>query len=62
MVEVGKQYMDRDTRSVVTVKVLDTFRQRELALVNDPGMPNPMGIPGIGNYWVYTSKLTPVEG
>lgn len=57
---IGKQFTDALTGATVTVVAVDTWKGGIAVCVTDPTMPNPAGIPGIGNYWVDSRNLTPL--
>jgi len=60
--DIGSRLLDRSFNRTVTLITIDTWNGVEMACVFDPMMPNPANIPGLSNYWVRVSSLTPVEG
>lgn len=58
--DIGQQFTDTLTGDVVTVLTLEQWKGGLAVCVNNPNMPNPAGIPGIGNYWVDSSHLAPL--
>lgn len=58
--DIGKQFTDTLTRDTVTILALEQWKGGLAVCVNNPNMPNPMGIPGIGNYWLDSGHLAPL--
>ena len=59
--DIGKQFMDTGCQKPVTLRALDTWNGVQMACVYNAAVVNPSNIPGLENYWVRVSSLSPME-
>ena len=55
--QIGSQMIDTLTGDVVTVTATWEWKGRLVVGVRNPNTPNPSNIPGLENYWVYSTNL-----
>lgn len=59
--DIGKQFMDTGFQKPVTLLALDTWNGVQMACVYNAAVVNLSNIPGLENYWIRVSSLSPVE-
>lgn len=58
--DIGTQMMDTLTGATVTIVALEQWKGGLAVCVTDPTTPNPVGIPGLENYWTDSRRLRPL--